>query len=130
MTHPFSYRSSSRPTDHLPERTQSALSAPSDVRVVRTGSHVTLTLTGEIDVEAAGHLTAASDEVLGGAPAELVVDLSAATFLDSAGVGALVALKNAATDAGVPSVRLRSGPPNVMRVLEMVGLDGLFDHVD
>ena len=102
------------------------MTAVPDVHVDTQGSTATITLTGEIDVNVAGELITAVSRALESGPEVVVVDLSGATFLDSAGVGALVMLNNSALGAGVASVRLKPGPPNVMRVLEMVGLDDLF----
>ena len=102
------------------------MTAVPDVHVATEGVTVTITLAGEVDVNVATELAGAVGGALAGRPEVVIVDLSAATFLDSAGVGALVTLNNAATSAGVQSVQLRPGPPNVMRVLEMVGLDDLF----
>jgi anti-sigma B factor antagonist len=105
------------------------LPAVPDVRVLSDGATVTIALAGEIDVNVADELSEAVSEALAAEPEVVVVDLSAATFLDSAGVGALVTLNNAAVAAGVPTVQLKNGPSNVMRVLELVGLDDLFQSL-
>lgn len=105
------------------------MAAAADVQIVNEGSIASLVLTGEIDVSVAPQLLTYADRLLASAPSEVVIDLADTTFLDSAGVGALVALRNAAAQAGVGSVRLRPGPSNVMRVLGIVGLTDTFDEI-
>lgn len=100
-----------------------------DVQIVDDGSSTRLVLIGEIDVSVAATLASAAELIVAAAPPAIVVDMAGATFLDSAGVGALVSLSNAAADAGLGPVRLRPGPRNVMRVLEIVGLQDAFELI-
>jgi anti-anti-sigma factor len=100
-----------------------------DVHIVDEGSTARLVLTGEIDVSIAAKLMSHAERLVGSAPKSIVVDLSGTTFLDSSGVGALVSLSNAANAAGISPVRMKPGPPNVMRVLEIVGLQDVFDVI-
>jgi anti-anti-sigma factor len=100
-----------------------------DVQIVDDGRSTRLLLFGEIDVGVAARLAAAAELVVAATPAMIVVDLSATTFLDSSGVGALVSLSNAAAAAGLGTVRLRPGPRNVMRVLDIVGLQDVFELI-
>jgi anti-sigma B factor antagonist len=103
-----------------------------EARIERADGVLTLVLRGEIDISAASDVSVAGEQILAEAPAQLVVDLSGVTFLDSAGVGAIVALHNATTGAntahGPLQLLLREGPPNVMRVLEIVGLSDAFER--
>jgi anti-anti-sigma factor len=57
--------------------------------------------------------------------AVLDLDLADVTFLDCAGIGALVAVRNAAVDAGC-RVRVCHPEPIVRRVLEVTGLLDVF----
>ncbi len=100
-----------------------------DVRIERGGSVPALVLQGEIDVAATADVSVIGAELLAEHPAQLVLDLSETAFLDSAGVGAIVNLRNAAVAAGGTTLLLRPGPRNVMRVLEMVGLADVFQLV-
>lgn len=86
-----------------------------------------LTCRGEIDLLAATAIDEAVDAVFGSPPSELVIDLAGTTFLDSSGLSCLLRIHNVAADKGTV-VSLRPGPPNVMRVLSIVGLDALFPH--
>jgi anti-sigma B factor antagonist len=56
----------------------------------------------------------------------LIADLAAVTFMDSTAIGALVQLHNAANEDGKRLV-LVSVAPRVLRVLEITGLDTVFD---
>ncbi|WP_412102901.1 STAS domain-containing protein [Plantactinospora sp. KLBMP9567] len=58
-------------------------------------------------------------------PAVLVVDLAGVAFLDCAGIGALVGVRNAAGEAGC-ELRVTDPQPFVRRVLEVTGLLGIF----
>ena len=53
------------------------------------------------------------------------VDLSAVTFLDSTGLGALSALRNVCLPRG-GSVVLVAAQPAVIKVLQIVGFDAVF----
>ena len=65
-------------------------------------------------------------EALGGAPEQLVIDLSGCTFLDSAGIRTLV---GAARDrAGTSRLRIVTADPGIVRLLEITGVDTLI-HV-
>jgi anti-sigma B factor antagonist len=99
------------------------------VSVERDGPTVRLVLTGEIDLSAAPDVAVHAEQALAGDPEIVVVDLSAATFLDSSGIGALVVLTNAA-ERKTTTLQLKPGPPNVMRVLDLVGLTETFQLVD
>jgi anti-anti-sigma factor len=89
----------------------------------------TVALSGEIDMQAAESVITAGQQALAAQPARLVIDLTATTFLDSGGIGAIVALRNSAIAGGAELV-LRRGPRTVMRVLELVGLDSVIPTID
>jgi anti-sigma B factor antagonist len=55
----------------------------------------------------------------------VVIDLREVTFLDSTGIGALVAISNAAHDKDVPLV-LRSVPERIAKLLKITGLEHAF----
>ena len=100
-----------------------------EVRIDRHPHALALVLEGEIDLSAVDDVTAQGKKALADAnlKGRLVLDLSQTTFLDSSGVGALVRLRNIALAEGGPRLELKPGPPNVMRVLDLVGLADAFD---
>lgn len=68
---------------------------------------------GDLDIESAdAFVTLGCTAVNQCTRAEIVVDLSECTFLDSSGVGALVTVHNAARDADIKAVRARRIRPD------------------
>ncbi|GAA1703472.1 STAS domain-containing protein [Fodinicola feengrottensis] len=76
---------------------------------------------GEIDMTTAGDLGTAIAAALVEQPGRLILDLSAVTFLASAGLNVLVTANN---EAAMPVGIVASGPA-VVRALEVTGLDGV-----
>ncbi|MFB6398210.1 STAS domain-containing protein [Polymorphospora lycopeni] len=58
-------------------------------------------------------------------PAVLIVDLAGVTFLDCAGISALIGVRNAAGETGC-QIWIAYPQPFVRRVLEVTGLLGIF----
>jgi anti-sigma B factor antagonist len=86
-----------------------------------------LVLSGEIDLATVNDLQVAGDRAVQALPAgiRLEVDLSGVTFIDSSGLGALVALRHAAEAAGHP-IALVITSPSVLRLFELTGLHDSF----
>jgi anti-sigma B factor antagonist len=91
-----------------------------------SGRTAVVTATGEIDLTNAEGLRDTLLSVLNSGALGLVVDLTATTFLDSAGVTALVraSRRAAATEA---TLRLAVTAAPVLRVLNLVGIDRLIE---
>jgi anti-anti-sigma factor len=87
--------------------------------------------TGEVGMGTSPMLREELDRVLREqAPAILDVDLAGVAFFDCSGISALVAVRNAAAQAG-GQVTVSNPRPNVRRVLELTGLlDTLTAPVD
>lgn len=100
-----------------------------EVQLTRSDGTATLALIGDIDLAAEALVRAKAQEAISLAPTDIVVDLSASTFLDSAGISALVTLANEAAERSCP-VTMRRGPSNVMRVLDITGMGDLFPELD
>lgn len=90
-----------------------------------------LSVQGRLDLNNRGRLVDLGQQALAQrdetaqAP-QLLIDLSAATFVDSAGLGALVQLHKLAREAG-SGMRLANVPPAVLRTIRAARLDSLFD---
>lgn len=80
----------------------------------------------EIDLTNAESLRDALLSALNSGALGLVVDMTATTFIDSAGVTALVRASRRAA-ASEASVRLAVTAPAVLRVLNLVGIDQLIE---
>jgi anti-anti-sigma factor len=89
-----------------------------------SGRTAVVTATGEIDLTNAEGLRDALLSALNAGALGLVVDMTATTFIDSAGVTALVRASRRAT-ATEATVRLAVVAPAVLRVLNLVGIDQL-----
>jgi anti-anti-sigma factor len=89
-----------------------------------SGQVAVVTAPGEIDINNAEGLRDSLLSALNAGAAGLVADLTSTTFLDSAGVAALVraARRATATDA---TLRLAATTQPVLRVLNLVGIDQL-----
>jgi anti-sigma B factor antagonist len=77
---------------------------------------------GEVDCSTAPQLAACLDSVLASAPDELVVDLTEVSFLDSAGLHALVTAYANADRLGVP-MRVLVATRAVLRPIQVTGLE-------
>ena len=86
-------------------------------------------LSGELDAHTAGHLRALLAEQLLAGPGNLVVDLSALSFIDSAGLATLIAADKGTRRAGMKLV-LAAPAPSVKKVLKITGIDGVLATVD
>jgi anti-sigma B factor antagonist len=85
-----------------------------------------LAASGEIDVATAPELHDRLGKLLQGSPELLVVDLADVSFIDSTGLGVLV---GAVRDvrAGGGDLRLVVTQPQIIRLLEITGLDEVFN---
>ena len=85
-------------------------------------------VSGEVDCSTAPRLTACVEAVLASGPAELVVDLTGVSFLDSAGLHALVSAHTAAGRLGVP-MRVLVATRAVLRPIQVTGLEHVL-HIE
>jgi anti-sigma B factor antagonist len=97
------------------------------VDVRRDGDRCVLVVRGDIDVEHAPDLHTIGLHAISSSAGTmpLVVDLSSVLFMDSTGLGALVAIRNAAQASG-SEVLLRGPSSRVLRILEITGMDSVF----
>ncbi len=86
-----------------------------------------VTLHGDIDLANAGEVVTAATEAINTCPTDstrIIVDLAAVTFIDSTGIGALVDVRNAGRERGIPTL-LHNVPRGVERVITISGLTPL-----
>jgi stage II sporulation protein AA (anti-sigma F factor antagonist) len=89
-----------------------------------------LTVSGECDLDGVSVLGRATAQLIADGHPCIVADLSRATFMDSSGINALLRANQATTAAG-GWLRLVCVPGQVLRVLELVGLDQVMSlHAD
>ena len=94
--------------------------------VTWSGRTAIVRLPGEIDLTNADAIREGLLSALNQAAAALVVDMTATTFCDSAGITALVRASRRAAATGA-TIRLAASAPPVLRVLTLVGIDRLID---
>lgn len=87
-----------------------------------TARPVRVLAAGELDLDSGDRLEAAVRRLLDRGIAEVAIDLAGVTFIDSSGVGALVALAQ-----GEGHVTLEDASPAVLRILEMTGTRDVVD---
>jgi anti-anti-sigma factor len=83
-----------------------------------------LTVAGEVDLATAPALEAAIEGILNAKPAALIIDLTAVSFLASAGMAALVGAHQRAGEA--TSIAVVADGPATSRQLKMTSLDQVF----
>lgn len=97
----------------------SAMETPDPIIIERTESMATVR--GEIDAHTAPAVRDAGDSMLA-SHGSARFDLSGVEFIDSSGLGVLVALTSSARDAGGDVTLVAPSKP-VVRLLEISGLD-------
>ena len=97
-----------------------------DTQAVNNGARVVIE--GEVDVSNATELTSALDAVLEDKAPVIDVDLEAVPYIDSTGIGVLVAAAHRATEMG-SEFTVSHPQPNVLRVLTLLGVGSEF-HVN
>ncbi len=95
------------------------------IEVVPGTGCVTLRLTGEIDLYTAPSVREAALQAITHHDGTLHIDLSGVTFMDSTGLEVLLATRRRAELSG-GSLRLVDPTQSVLRVLEVTGVDRLF----
>jgi anti-anti-sigma factor len=93
---------------------------------VTTMAGIVLRVAGELDLATADDFRASGIRAVGTGRCTVHLDLSAVTFMDAAGVGALVAIGNHA-DALDGRVVLRRPSGAVRRILDLTGLRERFE---
>ncbi|MET8454243.1 STAS domain-containing protein [Streptomyces sp. NPDC005209] len=94
---------------------------------VRTPAGTTVvTPSAEIDLATAVPLTALLDSLTCGPSPDVVLDLTAVSFIDCAGLGALCRTRNRIL-ARAGRLRLVTGDCRFPRILRAAGLDGVFE---
>jgi anti-sigma B factor antagonist len=97
-----------------------------DVSVSRpTGEVPVVAVSGEVDVYSAPVLKERFGELLRDGASTLVVDLTAVSFLDSTGLGALVEARALTSEQG-GTLPLVCTQDRILKLFTITGLDGVF----
>jgi anti-anti-sigma factor len=96
------------------------------IDVLPSGRGTLLRVGGEVDLATAPALHAAAERALAERPGRVHLDLGEVSFLDCAGLGALIAIRNAALLAGAGIPVITASRP-VRRLMAVAGVSQLFD---
>jgi anti-anti-sigma factor len=107
-----------------------AVDLPPDFSVTRrrAGDAVVVAPTGEIDLATVDQVEVELDAARGEAR-QIVLDLRAVSFIDSAGLRLVISQSRALPAEGAEFAVVR-GPAEVQRVFDLVGLDGRVTMLD
>lgn len=100
-----------------------------DVRVDAGQGPPTVEPAGQLDLGTVPLLTQALEKIEAGGPPVLVLDLRGVTFLDSTGLGAIIAAQKRANAAGRRLVLVR-GSEQIQKIFRLVALEDYFEMVD
>jgi anti-sigma B factor antagonist len=89
-------------------------------RIVSEDGAPAIRVTGEIDMATAPQLRELLDELVDGGARRIVLDCNALAFLDSSGIGVLVAARSRLGESG--DLLLDSPPAHVRKVLDITGV--------
>jgi anti-sigma B factor antagonist len=93
------------------------------------GTARVITAVGEIDVSCCGDFARTAYAEIDAGHTELVIDMSDVVFVDSTGLGALIAIRKRALAAD-GSLTLAEVDPLVVRTISITGLDKVFEMVE
>lgn len=99
---------------------------PFDIGIQVGDGHTLVTVSGEVDVFTAPRLREVLFDPAVCSQERVVVDLEGVSFIDSTGVGMLVAARRWTTSRGATLALVCTRGPT-LRLLEIVGLDKVFE---
>lgn len=91
-----------------------------------TGAQTVLEVRGEVDLHSAAQMRDRLLQIIGSGQRVVVVDLSWLSFIDSTGLGALVAGHNEALRASV-ALRIVCKSERMLKLFRITGLDAVFE---
>jgi anti-sigma B factor antagonist len=94
--------------------------------VSSTGARNVLEVRGEVDLHSAPQLQDRLLQLIGPGQPSVVVDLTGLSFLDSTGLGVLVAARNEAERAGT-ALKLVCSSDRMLKLFRITGLDAAFE---
>jgi anti-sigma B factor antagonist len=99
------------------------------VRVKHDGEELLVRASGELDLSNVNVLEGELRRAIAGPPSEVILDLSAVTFIDSTGLRMLLLMAKHSRNNG-DRLSMRRGSGSVERAIERAGLDSLLPLVD
>lgn len=96
---------------------------PFDITVAGPSSHPMVTVNGEIDVATSPRLRTELTALVARGADELTIEFGGVTFVDSSGLGVLVAIYKRLREDGKGRVHIVGAQPSVRKVFEITGLE-------
>ncbi|MDQ2751145.1 MAG: STAS domain-containing protein [Actinomycetota bacterium] len=90
------------------------------------GEYPVLAVRGEVDVYSAPALADGLNTLIAAGAKAVIVDLTEVGFLDSTGLGVLVAARSAATEAG-QTLPIACAHERILKLFKITGLDAVFE---
>ncbi|MCW2648143.1 MAG: anti-anti-sigma factor [Pseudonocardiales bacterium] len=90
------------------------------------GEYPVLEVRGEVDVYSAPALADGLNTLIDSGTKAVIVDLTEVGFLDSTGLGVLVAARSAAADAG-RALPIACAHERILKLFKITGLDAVFE---
>lgn len=104
-----------------------SLSVPFSAALQHMDGNAVVVLVGELDMDTAPELTRVLEPLLDKGPAEIVLDFSGLTFIDSSGITVLVRSQNHLNQQS-RQLRVRAPRRQAQRIFEITGLTAFVDH--
>jgi anti-anti-sigma factor len=95
-----------------------------DVETRQGRTEATVTVAGSLDQQSSASFRACVNEAVGTRPASVAIDAHGLTFVDEAGLAALLRARHAATEAGA-AFRVSDASPALRHVAELAGFEAL-----
>jgi anti-anti-sigma factor len=97
-----------------------------ELHIARRDGDALVTVRGEVDIHTCGEVEKALTDLATDGVTKITLDLGQVSFIDSSGLRALVVGHKALQDKGGTLV-VANPSPTTARLLEVTGLDSLFD---
>jgi len=101
----------------------STMATPFDISVAGPSSHPMVTVNGEIDVATSPRLRTELTALVARGANDLTIEFGGVTFVDSSGLGVLVAIYKRLREDGKGRIHIVGAQPPVRKVFEITGLE-------
>ena len=101
----------------------STVTTPFDISIAGPASHPIVTVSGEIDVATSPRLRTELIALVTRGATDVTIEFGGVSFVDSSGLGVLVAIYKRLREDGKGTVHIVGAQPPVRKVFEITGLE-------
>src|SRR5919201_2553826 len=101
----------------------STVTTPFDISIAGPSSHPIVTVSGEIDVATSPRLRTELIALVTRGATDVTIEFGGVSFVDSSGLGVLVAIYKRLREDGKGTVHIVGAQPPVRKVFEITGLE-------